>query len=171
MFIFSRWRVDLLSLSDTLCLKAKTAFPRILVSIRRIAGGQLSSQSWKDALLVSLKLREVLKRQGRKGLCLYLKVNSVLLQQSSCGHMLHDCGLLGPRVSRTRSGIPRIIPPHSRALIKSKGPGFEKVLRFYLSVFSMYRVIDFDGDLSLDTIVSEGKAFVMERFEKHMSRF
>jgi len=60
-----------------------------------------------------------LKRDnGLPGVVKYLKVCTVVLQQVIAGHALSDCGLLGMRISRTHSGIPRIIPSRYRGLIK-----------------------------------------------------
>lgn len=46
---------------------------------------------------------------------------------------------MGPAVSRTRAGLPRIIPRQQRLLIRRSDP---KAIQFYLSIFNLYRVLD-----------------------------
>jgi len=60
---------------------------------------------------------------------------------------------LGAAVSRTRRGIPRIINPQHRTLIRL---GDVAVTRFWLTLFGLYRVIEFDGQLKLKTITDPG---------------
>lgn len=106
-----------------------------------------------------------------KGLTLYLKVASVLLQQSLAEYRVDDVTLIGPRISRTRKGLPRVIPASHRYIIVNRRPGCYLLMRYYLSIFYMYRVLTFPGKLKLESISSPGKYFNFERFEIHIDRF
>jgi len=92
-------------------------------------------------------------RQGSAGVVKYLKACSVLLQQSVGGYVIKDPSALGPKVSRTRTGIPRIIPSQMRQKIRS---GDIVTIRFWLTLFSLYRVIEFPGKLKIATITDPG---------------
>lgn len=79
----------------------------------------------------------------------YLKACSVLLQQASNGQRITAVQELGVAVARTRRGLPRIVHPLSRKRIRG---GSHWEVRFWLSLFGLYRVIDMPGKLKLETI-------------------
>jgi len=95
----------------------------------------------------------ILRTKGVKGLVLYTKSCNILLMQSVGGTRLHDSGQLGPRVARDRTGIPRVIPRAHRILIRQ---GDRKLLKIWLSWFSIYRILTFPGTLKLSTITQKG---------------
>jgi hypothetical protein len=72
-----------------------------------------------------------------------------LLQQSAGGHRIPSAHDLGCAISRTRAGLPRIIPRQQRLEIRRGNP---KVIQWWLSVFNTYRVIPCKGEAKLDTI-------------------
>lgn len=94
---------------------------------------------------------QIRRKQGIPGLCKRLKAYNVLLMQSLAGTPHRDPRVLGVAVSRTRSGYLRSIPVNHRRRLKE---GDKVVVRFYLSLYSLYRVLDWKGKLSLKTIVS-----------------
>jgi hypothetical protein len=120
----------------------------------RIGVGSMSLSWVKVAKAYGRTLWTLWKGQGTPGVVKYLKACSVLLQQAIGGHKLYDCGQLGPRVSRTKSGLPRIIPLLHRKEIRN---GNVKVIRTWLTLFSLYRVLEFPGKLKLSTITDPGK--------------
>lgn len=87
--------------------------------------------------------------QGMKGLVNYLKASQVLLQQSLGGFRLHDVTELKCRPSRNRAGLPRLIRPQDRALIRADD---WRVAKFYMTLFALFRVLEFPGKVSLNTI-------------------
>lgn len=89
------------------------------------------------------------KEQGAKGLVRYTKVCSIVLQQAAGGQRVYDLSSLGPRVARTSSGLPRVIPKAHRALIRE---GDTKAIRFWLTLFGIYRVVEFPGKVNLASI-------------------
>jgi len=139
---------------------------RLLIPI----GGRLSP-SWVRVTVLMLKeFNRIAKQQGLPGLIKTLKVASVLLQQSLSGHVLHDITPLGMRISRSRGGIPRIIPVLHRRLIAKGSP---VVIRYYLTIFSIYRDIIIPGKIKLSTITSpfQGDPAIFARLSKFIPRF
>lgn len=85
---------------------------------------------------------------------LYLKAAQVLLQQSVGGQRLPDTRPLKAAVSRSRSGIPRLIPREHRLLIKA---GSRREIRLWMTLLGLYRVLGFKGEVKTSTIESPGK--------------
>jgi hypothetical protein len=59
------------------------------------------------------------RKSGVKYLVLYLKASQVLLQQAVGGYVLPSTRPLGGAVSRTRGGLPRLIPENHRRAIRA----------------------------------------------------
>jgi len=59
------------------------------------------------------------------------------------------------RISRAKSGLPRIIPRYHRKLISL---GNKTLLKYYLTVFSLYRDINCQGQFKLNTITDPSTA-------------
>lgn len=115
----------------------------------RVGGMTLS---WCTATFQFAK--HVVRLQRRSGwpyVVKYLKAASVLLQQSASGQRIKSAQELGAAVSRTASGIPRIIPHSMRDQIRS---GNIWTVKVWLSFFCLYRVIDYRGKLKLHTITA-----------------
>lgn len=91
------------------------------------------------------------RTQGSKGLVLHLKAVTVLFQQCLGGHRLRDTSGLKSRVSRRGMGLPLVIPSQDRALIRA---GDVKIIRFYMTIFNIYRIIEFPGKVNLSTITA-----------------
>jgi hypothetical protein len=104
---------------------------KVLLKAVLVIGGVLSP-NWARVIKVNLKhLNAVVKAQGLPGLVKRLKVASVLLQQSSAGHVLKDITSLGPRISRAGDGLPLMILPVHRSMIRSGNP---VIMRYYLTL-------------------------------------
>jgi hypothetical protein len=82
------------------------------------------------------------------------------------GTQTKDLTSLGPRISRTGKGIPRIIPVQSRVRI-SAGSGIH--IQFWLTIFSFYRFIDYPGIPKFKTITDPRSASF--QMEERISRF
>jgi hypothetical protein len=89
-----------------------------------------------------------------KGLVLYLKACQVLLQQSVGGYRVVDLSDLKVRPSRNRAGVPLIIPSGVRVLI-SRDRDISSI-KLWMTLLGLYRVLEFRGKLSLDTITDTG---------------
>jgi len=92
----------------------------------------------------------VVRRQGLRGLAIYLKACSVLLQNAIAGRKV-GCREFGVAVSVTRSGLPRVIPAECRRYIRL---GVLGPRRLWLTFFMLYRVIDIPTRVNIDSILS-----------------
>jgi hypothetical protein len=100
-----------------------------------------------------------------KGLSIYLKACTVLLQNAVAGRKV-ECRDFGVAVSVTRTGFPRVIPPEHRRYIRGGASG---PLRLWLTFFMVYRVIDVPVRVNIDSILlpfggSEGVENEWNRF-------
>lgn len=107
------------------------------------------------AIVVILrKFSRIGRTQGIRGLVIYLKACHVLLTQSCAGHMIKDTGSLGVRISRTNTGMPRVILVQDRVKIRLDN---HLIIKFYQTVFGLYRILSFEGKLKLSSITSPFK--------------
>lgn len=92
----------------------------------------------------------LLRAQGPKGTAVYLKACTMYLYRYVGQEPLLDRAVFGPTISLTRSGIPRIIPPVWRRGVRSQTVW---IIRLILTIFGLYRVLDFPGKLNTSSIV------------------
>jgi hypothetical protein len=103
------------------------------------------------AIVVILqKFSSIASSQGIKGLVIHLKACHVCLTQACAGHMIKDTGLLKSRVSRTNRGLPRLILAQDRSKIRQDD---FQIIKFYQTMFGIYRILDFKGVLNFKSIV------------------
>jgi hypothetical protein len=155
-FYFSKWVLPVENINDTLRLKSDSIMVNYFKTIKLILGGRLTFKSVQLMLPVIRRMQGILKTQGIKGLCLYLKVCSIYLQQALAGHRIEDSTLLKCKISRTRFGLPRIIPKSHRMILRNWSCGAPLLAKFYLSIFGIYRILNFVGKLSLNSITDPG---------------
>jgi len=142
------------TLTWSFCVKAEVKLAAMILRIVPLVFGQLTSSNVKVTWGFARNVRKLYKRMGPRGLAIYLKACSVCLQQAAGGMVTPSTWALGAAVSRTRRGIPRIINPQHRVRIHL---GDVAVIRFWLTLFGLYRVIEFKGALKLKTIMQPGK--------------
>jgi hypothetical protein len=94
------------------------------------------------------------QHRGLKGLVIYLKASQVLLQQSVGKFRVRDISELKVRPKRNRAGVPLIIPAYTRQLISQKRD--IDAIRLWMTLLGLYRVLEFKGKLSLNTITDKG---------------
>nr|QED42910.1 putative RdRp [Diversispora mitovirus B] len=129
---------------------------KVLLYFPSVLGIKSSIFMVKTLLRYASTLNRMRKQSGMTFVVKYLKACHVLLQQSICGQKLSDTGSLGARVSRTRGGgLPSLIPLHHRESIRK---GNKMIIRLWLSLFSVYRVIDIPGKVKLSTITDASTA-------------
>ena len=90
-----------------------------------------------------------IKNNGLPRLIKVLKACSVILQQASGRHKLNNMTPLGVRVSRSKTGFPRVIPDLHRRRILS---GDWMIIKLWMTLFSIYRVLEMPYKLKLTTI-------------------
>lgn len=147
--ISSSGLITIKKINATFSLKARGllvgAFGRMLPAI----GLTRTLYRFKIILIFLRRCQGIFQTQGMKGLVIWLKANTVLLQQSLGGFRLHDVTELKCRPSRNLRGIPRLVVASDRALMRA---GRTEVMRFNLTLFNLYRVLEFPGTLKLGTI-------------------
>jgi hypothetical protein len=90
------------------------------------------------------------QKAGMRMLVIYLKASYVVMQQSLGGQRLDDMSPLGTRFARTKgAGLPKVIPALDRKLITG---GNTSLAKFWLSLFSVYRILDIPGKIKLSSI-------------------
>jgi hypothetical protein len=144
---------------------------KVLLYFPSVLGIKSSIYVVKTLLRYASALNRMWKKSGLTFTVKYLKACHVLLQQSICGQKLSDTGTLGARVSRTRGGgLPSLIPVHHRECIRKGNKG---VIRLWLSLFSVYRVIDIPGKVNLRTItdLSTADTRLLSEFSSFTSIF
>jgi hypothetical protein len=142
------------------CVKAGRGLVNLFIK-QVVIVSSLTSARVRSLVLFAKFVYKLGNKQGNKGLVLTLKSCSVSLMQSVGGQVTEDMGTFGPRFSRTKGGLPRIIPRLDREKIRS---GETRTIRLWLSLFSIYRLIEFAGKLKLTTITDPPKAFDLNQF-------
>jgi len=147
--VLSAFSLTLNKFNDMASVKGGRALVKVGTSFLPIIGLHTTSAKVRSIVVFLRKLSHYYIHNGRKGACLILKVYAVTLQQSIGGHVVEDLGLLKFRVKRTRRGMPRVIPIIHRNMIRS---GDTKIIRFWLSLFNLYRLVTFKGDYTVKSI-------------------
>jgi hypothetical protein len=153
-------RERLLGLGATMngLLKVKLGRPmlKVLFLIPTVLGIKRNLSLVKVLITYLAYVNRLYKKGGMRFVVIYLKACHTILQQSIGGQRLSDTGPFGARVSRTRAGgLPRVIPSLHRKRIRS---GELLVIRLWLSLFSIYRILDIPGKVKLSTITDESTA-------------
>lgn len=118
--------------------------------------GGVSREHCISIHLFSKKVAVLVKGSGLLYTALYLKQCSSSLQIAYGGDR-RSPGQLPTPISLTRSGYPTIIPTFHRQMMYRKDDKADKLVQFYLSFFTLYRVVDMAVPISrktFDSIVS-----------------
>jgi hypothetical protein len=98
------------------------------------------------------------KTNGSEQVVKFLKASQLGVQKAIARDRINSLRSIDKSLVRsklTASGLPTIIPSRDRKLIMG---GSAPVIRFWLTLFSIYRVIDIFGELKIQTIVSPSTA-------------
>lgn len=134
----------------TFRVKAKGLMLRLFVRMLPALGLATTHARVRAILVFITNCNRVYRGSGMKGLVIWLKANTVLLQQALGGFRLKNTNPLKVRVARTKGeGLPRLILSQDRAQIRA---GNVKLVKFYLTLFNLYRVLEFPGQVKLSTI-------------------
>jgi hypothetical protein len=88
--------------------------------------------------------------------------------QSIGGDRVKDLSELKVRVKRSRPGLPKIIPVLHRRRMMS---GDRTVIRFWNTLFGVYRVIEFPGTLKTKTITDAATSVLSAKRLLEVSKF
>lgn len=140
-------------------LRVKAGRPLVnhLLKMVLLVKGSITNSLVKVTISYIRKLYILRKRSGIAFTVLYLKASVSLLMQALSGEPHGSTRPLKVAVSRTNRGLPRIIPAIHRAHIK-RGNLF--YIRFWLTMLSIYRVLDYFGKLNLNSIITPSNARV-----------
>lgn len=168
-------RERLLGLGATMngLLKVKLGRPmlKVIFLIPTVLGIKRNLSLVKVLITYLASVHRLYAAGGMRFVVIYLKACHTILQQSIGGQRLSDVGPFGARVSRTRSGgLPRLIPSLHRKRIRN---GELLVIRLWLSLFSLYRILDIPGKTKLSTITdgSTAKPEFIEQFSNFVDTF
>lgn len=120
-----------------------------LIRMTHIVVGSINSNWVRLTVLLFKAQYHIYRSQGLYGLVKYQKVCCVGIQQVIGGHKEADLTSLGPRISRTKGGLPRILPVGIRDRIRS---GDVVAMKWALTMLSLYRVITIDTKPKFKTI-------------------
>lgn len=132
-------------------LKVKLGRPAVnhILGCVGLLGRRVNLSVVKVVITTVATYHKLYKHGGLKFLVIYLKACTSMLQQVIGGQRLHDLTPFGARVGRTHSGLPSIIPALHRAQIRA---GSTWTIRFWMTLFGLYRVIEFPGKVKLGSI-------------------
>jgi len=134
-----------------LVVKRERAMIGALIRVSRLWLGDLN-RSWILSIVSFVRFcRSLRKHRGSKGLAIYLKTCTILLMKVVAGERIKDLSPYGCRVACTGSGVPRIIPMIHRQGVLSGEP---RIVRFWMTLFGLYRVLDFQVSFSVKTITT-----------------
>jgi len=107
MKFFDSDQVSVLLIRNNLARLLKDCFISVILVVCGKVSYGLASGTYQSLSFIS----KIVRNQGLKGAVLHMKSVCVAVQQTIGGHRLEDIGLIsGPRISRTRRGLPRCIP-------------------------------------------------------------
>jgi len=136
----------------------------------RLVTGAFSNGLVRVNLTFCFHLATIWKSQGIPGVVKRLKVMQVLTMQALAGRCHESAQGVGVAIARSRSGFPRLIPSlHRKALLK----GDTVLIRYWLTLFGLYRVLDMPGKTKLSTITqpSSRKEWVLREIASFAPRF
>lgn len=128
---------------------------RFLIRISIVTTGLCNRESMVVCCVLARKVIVMCRSMGCLSTSLYLKQCSVSLMRFYAGsarECLHT--MSGASVSLSRAGIPVIIPKHHRSLIRAGGARGDYLVRLYLSLFSICRIVRLAKPISVATFKS-----------------
>jgi hypothetical protein len=136
LFMGFGWRVI------AACFPGKVNFTSRLGTLKRFAG-----------LIIRIK-----RVHGSQQAIAYLKAGQLAIQKALAKDSIDSMRVINPNLLRSRlssSGFPTYIPVQDRRLMLavSQGAVNAAVIRFWLTLYSVFRVILIPGELKLSTIV------------------
>lgn len=148
---FGRLRLTLSNFNGMLGLKSRPRLIGTFLRISKLCLVRLRKGKIAGTVLLISRIIYLYRTQGPKGLTVYLKGCTVLLQQALGGYKVDDPSrVAGPGISRNGSGFPRIIPKVLRRHLTSD----YALIKFVFTILNMYRVIEYKGVVKLSTITN-----------------
>lgn len=160
---YSRKVLKSLVPSYTGMLRVKAGRPLInhFLRIGLLVKGSIETSLVKVIVYFVRYLYNLSKKNGIPFTVKYLKASVSLMMQALSGEKHKDTRALGMAVSRTKFGLPRFIPSVHRKLIRA---GSLYHIRLWLTLMSVYRVLEYTGKLSINTIIKPSN-FTFDKYE------
>lgn len=153
-FTLSRFRrLSDKTLSAILTVKSKKPLIHHMIYMTELVVGSVNRNWVKLLVLLLKKIRRLYKAQGLSGTVKYLKTCAVIVQQIAADHHIHDITPLGPRISRSKGGLPRIFPVEIRSRFSDP-----KIQKWILTVLSVFRVMVYPSAPKFSTITDPSTA-------------
>lgn len=150
------------ALTWSFCVKAEAKLAGLLLRLVPLVFGHLTLSHVKVVWGYAKEVAKLYRAMGSRGTAIYLKTCYLVTQHVVGGMKDRSPWALGANISRTRLGVPRIVNRRHRQLLLKGDVGS---IRLWLSLFSLYRVLEFKGQLKLKTITEPGKD--ISRFMPH----
>lgn len=141
------------SINDMFAVKSKRLYLDWYANISSVITGHRTGGLVHSLVILLKGFKHLSKHGGREYLVKYLKACHVMTMQATAGMVITHSRLLGLAVSRTRGGLPRILPPVWRRGIRS---GDSRYIRLALTLFSVYRILECKPKFKLSTITDPG---------------
>jgi hypothetical protein len=125
-------------LTRRLSLTTQQRLIGLRVSIVRLAVGGMTGDRLRAIYTFTKVVIRLQRSQGQKGLVLWLKAANICLMTATGGSPKSDSRDVGAFAALSRSGLPRTIPSAHRLRIRR---GDNQLLRLWLSLFGLYRVL------------------------------
>jgi len=125
----------------------------LCISITRLAVGGMTRDRLRAIYSFSKVVILLYRTRGQKGLVLWLKASNICLMTATGGAPKKDSRDVGAFVALSRSGIPRVIPALHRHRIRR---GDDQLLRLWLSLFGLFRVLKYPAEIKTETITRPG---------------
>lgn len=125
---------------------------RTILSLLTPIGLGLSKSERKSIRLFLTTLRRLHVSNSPVFVVKWLKVQYVNFQQAVGGNPSLDLTPLGCRITRTRRGLPKVIPRRDRLHIIQ---GDSRYIQKWITLFGLYRELNIPGKPNLSTITSE----------------
>lgn len=146
----SKSQFDVSKVGGSISVKGGIPLLKHLLKIVKIIVVVLNPSWVRLTVIVLRRLSAIHKAQGIIGFVKTLKVLSVLTQQSISGYKIGDVTAIGPRVSRTKSGLPRILPVGARKELRLGNP---LMIKWSLTLFAIFRVVEYSTVPKIETIL------------------
>jgi len=159
--LFSPVRIKSADVNAMSIVKGGTWWVKVFIRLLSPIGLSVTGPRVRAIVVIFKRISTLGQQQGIRGLVIYLKACHVCLTQALAGHKIKDTSRLGCRVSRTNKGYPRLILSSDRIRVLGNEPG---ILRFYQTVFGLYRILSFEGKLRFGSITnpfSGSESFIM----------
>lgn len=135
-----------------------------LIRISLVVAGRPSVETGLASVSLAKSIMKLARKSGLLYTALYLKQCGVALQRYYGGNpIINESVPLS--VSLNRAGLPRIIPPYLRRVISKRDERSDRLVRLFLSWFTVCRIIELAKKIFRDTFDSITQPTSSEQLE------